>query len=69
MDLSVVEEELLQDVYAAPKDLVVDLKLIVTNCQQYNDATTVYTKCAVKPEKHMWALIKEISEWFDLFEE
>ncbi len=45
MDLSTVEERLERDTYAAPKDLVTDLKLIFSNCRQYNDATTVYTKC------------------------
>ncbi|KAI9849860.1 MAG: histone acetyltransferase [Sclerophora amabilis] len=68
MDLSTVEERLESDFYAAPKDLVADLKLIFSNCRQYNDATTVYSKCAVKLEKYMWSLIKEIPEWFDLLE-
>ncbi|KAK3944865.1 histone acetyltransferase gcn5 [Diplogelasinospora grovesii] len=69
MDLSTVEDRLEHDFYAAPKDLVGDLKLIFSNCRQYNDATTVYSKCAVKLEKYMWSLIKEIPEWFDLLEE
>ncbi|KAH6648038.1 Bromodomain-containing protein [Truncatella angustata] len=62
MDLSTIEERLDSDLYAAPKDLVADLKLIFSNCRQYNDATTVYTKCAVRLEKFMWSLIKEIPE-------
>ncbi|KAK3898890.1 histone acetyltransferase gcn5 [Staphylotrichum tortipilum] len=69
MDLSTVEERLEHDSYAAPKDLVADLKLIFSNCRQYNDATTVYTKCAVKLEKYMWTLIKEIPEWYELLED
>lgn len=69
MDLSTMEEKLERDSYTAPKDLVNDLKLIFSNCKRYNDATTVYTKCAVKLEKYMWTLIKEIPEWFDLLEE
>ena len=69
MDLSTVEDKLEHDFYAAPKDLVADLKLIFSNCRKYNDATTVYSKCAVKLEKYMWSLIKEIPEWFDLLEE
>ena len=69
MDLSTVEERLLQDYYTTPKDLVSDLKLIVSNCRKYNDATTIYTKCAVKLDKYMWGLIKEIPEWVDLLEE
>lgn len=69
MDLSTIEERLEQDFYAAPKDLVGDLKLIFSNCRQYNDATTVYAKCAVKLEKYMWSLIKEIPGWFELLEE
>lgn len=27
------------------------------------------TKCAVKLEKYMWSLIKEIPEWYDLREQ
>jgi histone acetyltransferase len=69
MDLSTVEEKLEHDQYATPRDLVADLKLIFSNCRQYNDATTVYTKCAAKLEKYMWSLIKEIPEWYDLLEE
>ncbi|KAI0101607.1 histone acetyltransferase GCN5 [Nemania sp. FL0031] len=69
MDLSTIEDKLEHDLYAAPKDLVSDLKLIFSNCRQYNDASTVYTKCATKLEKYMWTLIKEIPEWFDLLEE
>ncbi|KAF4992144.1 hypothetical protein FDECE_13815, partial [Fusarium decemcellulare] len=69
MDLSTVEERLEQDSYAAPKDLVSDLKLTFSNCRQYNDATTVYHKCAIKLEKYMRSLIKEIPEWFNLLED
>ncbi|GAP89997.1 putative histone acetyltransferase GCN5 [Rosellinia necatrix] len=69
MDLSTVEERLHQDQYNAPKDLVDDVKLIFTNCRKYNDDTTVYTKCAIRLEKYMWSLIKEIPEWFNLLEE
>ncbi|OAX81768.1 hypothetical protein ACJ72_03889 [Emergomyces africanus] len=69
MDLSTVEVKLERDDYAAPKELVHDLKLIFSNCRQYNDATTVYAKCAVKLEKYMWSLIKEIPEWYALLEE
>ncbi|KAI0131058.1 histone acetyltransferase GCN5 [Daldinia grandis] len=69
MDLSTVEDRLEHDFYTAPKDLVGDLKLIFSNCRQYNDATTVYTKCAAKLEKYMWSLIKEVPEWYDLLEE
>ncbi|KAJ5551690.1 Histone acetyltransferase GCN5 [Penicillium sp. DV-2018c] len=69
MDLSTIEERLDGDFYAAPKDLVGDLKLIFSNCRQYNDATTVYAKCATQLEKYMWKLIKEIPEWHNLLEE
>lgn len=58
-----------RDSYATLKDLVSDLKLIFSNCQQYNDATMVYTKCAISLDKYMWRLIKEIPEWVDLLEE
>ncbi|PGH09588.1 hypothetical protein AJ79_05644 [Helicocarpus griseus UAMH5409] len=68
MDLSTMEERLEQDFYATPKDLIDDFKLIFSNCKQYNDATTVYTKCAVKLEKYMWGLVKDIPEWHDLLE-
>ncbi|KAI0432710.1 histone acetyltransferase GCN5-like protein [Xylaria sp. FL1042] len=69
IDLSTIEEKLGADVYATPKDLVSDLKLMFNNCRQYNDASTVYSKCAAKLEKYMWGLIKEIPEWFELLEE
>lgn len=69
MDLSTMEEKLEHDSYTAPKELVRDLQLIFSNCRQYNDATTVYSKCAVKLEKFMWSLIKEIPEWYELLEE
>lgn len=69
MDLSTIEEKLEKDQYSAPRELVADLELIFSNCKKYNDATTVYTKCAVKLEKHMWSLIKDIPEWFDLLED
>jgi histone acetyltransferase len=69
MDLTTMEERFHRDQYATPKDLVDDLKLIVTNCRRYNDETTVYTKCAVKLEKYMWSLIKEIPEWHYLLED
>ncbi|KAJ9311420.1 hypothetical protein DTO271D3_8305 [Paecilomyces variotii] len=69
MDLSTMEEKLENDAYTAPKELVRDLQLIFSNCRQYNDATTVYAKCAAKLEKFMWSLIKEIPEWYELLEE
>lgn len=58
MDLSTMEEKLEHDLYTTPKDLVSDLKLIFSNCRQYNDAKSVYAKCAVRLEKYMWSLIK-----------
>ena len=66
MDLSTIEERLMNDHYTAPKELVGDLKLIFSNVRPYNEATTVYTKYTLKLEKYMWSLIKEIPEWFDL---
>lgn len=69
MDLSTVDERLENSDYAGPKDLVDDLKLMFRNCRQYNDSTTVYNKCAVKLEKYMWTLIKDIPEWTNLLDE
>ncbi|TVY42417.1 Histone acetyltransferase [Lachnellula subtilissima] len=69
MDLSMAEERLHQDHYPTPKSLVDDLNLIFSNCRKYNDETTVYTKCAVRLEKYMWSLIKDIPEWHDLLDE
>ncbi|EFY88855.1 histone acetyltransferase GCN5 [Metarhizium acridum CQMa 102] len=69
MDLSTMEERLVRDSYHAPRDFFNDLKLVFSNCRRYNDATTVYNKCAVRLEKYMWSLIKEVPEWFDLLEE
>lgn len=68
MDLSTIEERLESDAYSAPKDLIKDLKLVFSNCRQYNDSTTVYSKCANKLEKYMWTLIEEIPEWVDVLE-
>ncbi|KAF9890667.1 hypothetical protein FE257_005798 [Aspergillus nanangensis] len=68
MDLSTIEEKLESDSYTSPKELVSDLKLIFSNCRQYNDATTVYAKYSVRLEKFMWSLIKEIPEWYELLE-
>ncbi|KNG91582.1 histone acetyltransferase GCN5 [Aspergillus nomiae NRRL 13137] len=68
MDLSTMEETLKNDSYTTPKELVGDLQLIFGNCRQYNDATTVYAKCAVRLEKFMWSLIKDILEWYELLE-
>ncbi|OAA54173.1 histone acetyltransferase GCN5 [Niveomyces insectorum RCEF 264] len=69
MDLSTMEERLERDHYATPGALVADLRLIFRNCRQYNDATTVYNKCAVRLEKYMRSLIKGMSEWSDVLEE
>ncbi|KLU83200.1 histone acetyltransferase GCN5 [Magnaporthiopsis poae ATCC 64411] len=67
MDLSTIEERLERnEVYPTPKELVADIKLVVNNCRQYNDTTTVYHKCANKLEKYMLSLIKELPEWHDL---
>ncbi|KAJ5337626.1 GCN5-related histone actyltransferase [Penicillium brevicompactum] len=71
MDLSTKEKRLDGDTntYATPKDLVSDLKLMFSNCRQYNDPATAYNKCAVQLEKYMWRLIKDIPEWHSLLEE
>ncbi|OQE37692.1 hypothetical protein PENCOP_c009G01963 [Penicillium coprophilum] len=69
MDLLTIEERLDGDCYSAPRELVDDLKLIYSNCRQFNDATTVYSKCAVQLEKYMWKLIGDIPEWHNLLEE
>ncbi|KAI9712944.1 MAG: histone acetyltransferase [Chrysothrix sp. TS-e1954] len=68
MDLSTVEERLESDSYHTAQDLVNDLRLIFSNCRQYNDAKSIYTKCAASLEKHMWTFIREIPEWHDLLE-
>ncbi|OAA75914.1 histone acetyltransferase GCN5 [Akanthomyces lecanii RCEF 1005] len=69
MDLSTMEERLMQDGYAEPKELITDMQLIFRNCKLYNDSTTVYSKCAVKLEKYMWSLVKEVPEWLNLLED
>lgn len=69
MDLSTMEERLMQDAYGTPKDFIDDLKLVISNCRRYNDPSTVYNKCAVKLEKYMWSLVKEIPEWYNLLED
>ncbi|KAF1915921.1 histone acetyltransferase GCN5 [Ampelomyces quisqualis] len=69
MDFSTMEERLEQGFYTTPKLFIDDLKLIFSNCHLYNDAATIYVKCAVKLEKYMWTLVRENPEWADLLEE
>lgn len=69
MDPSTMEGRLMQGSYADPRDFIADPKVIFENCRQYNDVLTVYIRCAVKLERYMWSLIKEIPEWFYLVEE
>ncbi|KAF1979804.1 histone acetyltransferase GCN5 [Bimuria novae-zelandiae CBS 107.79] len=68
MDLTTMEERLEKGDYDTPRDLINDLKLVFNNCRKYNDAATVYAKCAVKLEKYMWTLVEEIPEWYELLE-
>ncbi|KAL3474869.1 putative histone acetyltransferase [Aspergillus californicus] len=63
MDLSTIEERLEKDFYTGPKELVADLKLVFDNCRRYNDASTVYAKCAVKLERFMGVLVRGVPEW------
>jgi histone acetyltransferase len=69
MDLSTMEDNFNGDSYAAPKDMVEDLRLIFSNCKLYNAPSTVYSKCAVRLEKYMVSLIRDIPEWYQLLEE
>jgi histone acetyltransferase len=69
MDLSAMEERLEHRCYTTLKLFIDDLKLVSSNCKLYNDATTVYAKCAVKLEKYMWTLARDIPEWVELLEE
>jgi histone acetyltransferase len=69
MDFSTMEDRLEQGFYTTPKFFIDDLKLIFSNCHLYNDAATIYIKCAVKLEKYMWTLVRENPEWADLLEE
>ncbi|OAA48814.1 histone acetyltransferase GCN5 [Cordyceps fumosorosea ARSEF 2679] len=69
MDLATMEERLLRDAYAGPAQLVADMRLVFANCRRYNDAATVYSKCAVKLEKYMWTLVGEVPEWHELLDE
>ncbi|KAF2818928.1 histone acetyltransferase GCN5 [Ophiobolus disseminans] len=69
MDLTTMEERLESGFYTTPKLFIDDLKLVFANCRLYNDATTIYVKCAAKLEKYMWSLVKETPEWYDLLEE
>ncbi|KAI0103333.1 histone acetyltransferase GCN5 [Nemania sp. FL0031] len=68
MDLSTIEERVLQDKYDSPKELVADVILMCSNCRKYNDESTVYAKCAVRLEKYMVSLVKEIPEWHDVLD-
>jgi histone acetyltransferase len=69
MDLATMEERLENGSYTTPKLFIDDLKLVFSNCQLYNDASTVYAKCAIKLEKYMWTLVRDIPEWYELLEE
>ncbi|KAK2593665.1 histone acetyltransferase [Conoideocrella luteorostrata] len=69
MDLTTIEERLNRDTYDTPKDFFSDVKLVFDNCRQYNDTNTVYSKCAVKMQKYMLTLIKEVPEWYDVLDE
>lgn len=69
MDLSTMEERLMQNGYAEPKELIEDMQLMFRNCKLYNDASTIYRKCAVRLEKYMWSLVKEVPEWSNLLED
>lgn len=69
IDLSTMEERLENGTYAAPKDVIADLKVMFSNCRQYNEAGSVYAKCAGKLEKYMWRLVQEVPEWYELLED
>lgn len=63
MDLSTMDEKLMQDQYSTPEEMIADYKLIFANCRLYNDASTVYHKCAVKLERFLWSLVQEVPGW------
>jgi histone acetyltransferase len=69
IDLSIIEERLMQDHYTEPKELIGDVKLMLKNCCQFNDPSTVYNKCAVKLEKFMDRLIRDVPEWHNLLDD
>lgn len=69
MDLSTIEERLEADHYRSPREMVADLKLMFANCKLYNGPKTLWTGCAVKLEKYMWGLIRNITELVGLLNE
>lgn len=70
MDLSTVEGKLEHDQYPTPNDIMKDLKLMFNNCKVFNKKSTVYYKCAVGLEKHIWNVINNnFPEWDALIEQ
>jgi histone acetyltransferase len=69
MDLTSMEEKLEHNFYTTSKLFIDDLRLIFSNCQRYNNKTTIHVKCAVELEKYMWSLVRENREWGDVLQD
>lgn len=63
MDLQTMGTKLKEGQYDSPKAFVEDVKLIISNCRQYNRPTTQFYKAAGTLERSMLAFIKDMPEW------
>ncbi|KAF7950128.1 hypothetical protein EAE96_007425 [Botrytis aclada] len=62
MDLQTMQQKLDQGLYDTPKAFADDVKLIIKNCRQYNDPTSIYCKHVTKLEWAMKVFIRGVPE-------
>jgi hypothetical protein len=62
MDFSTMEKKINGGEYQSLVDFVMDLNLIITNCESYNDPETIYYKAAQRLRKEAVPLIESTSE-------
>lgn len=60
MDLSTIEAKVDAGLYADLHDFCADVRLMFSNCRQYNDTSSVYVKCAENLEMFFWGRIREL---------
>ncbi|KAI9640634.1 histone acetyltransferase [Ciborinia camelliae] len=63
MDLQTMGEKLDKGLYKTPKAFVDDVKLIISNCREYNEPGTLYHRYSNVLESAMLAFIKDMPEW------
>jgi histone acetyltransferase len=62
MHLLKIEENLKLGKYVRKKEFADDLRLIITNCQTYNQRLTIYYKASVELEKYMSELLDSLRD-------